>query len=55
MLLICKIYYTSNQLYLCPFMAENNNIDPWIQLFKTIMDRPMPAELESLTEDIDVI
>jgi hypothetical protein len=28
--LVSKIFYCSNQLYLCPFMAEGNNIDPWI-------------------------
>ncbi|CDW76775.1 UNKNOWN [Stylonychia lemnae] len=55
MFLICKIFYTSNQLYLCPFMAEGSNIDPWIQLFKTLMDRPLPAELESPTEELEVI
>lgn len=36
-------------------MAEGNNIDPWMQLFKTIMDRPMPAELETPIEDVDTI
>ena len=55
MYLICKIFYTSNQLYLCPFMAEGNNVDPWIQLFKTIIDKPLPAELESYTDDLDDI
>jgi hypothetical protein len=30
--LISKIFYTSNQLYICPMLAENGgaNLDPWI-------------------------
>ena len=36
-------------------MAEGNNIDPWMQFFKTLMDRPIPPELESPTEDPEVI
>lgn len=36
-------------------MAEGNNIDPWIQFFKTLMDKPCPPELESFVEDKDVI
>ena len=40
---------------MCPFLAEGTNIDPWMQFFKTLMDRPVPAELESFTEDPDVI
>lgn len=55
MLLICKIFYTANQLYLCPFMAEGNNIDPWMQLFKTIMDKPVPPQLESPVDDTETI
>ena len=40
---------------MCPFMAEGTNIDPWMQFFKTLMDKPVPAEFESFTEDPDVI
>ena len=36
-------------------MAEGNNIDPWIQFFKTLLDKPMPAELENFIEDKDDI
>ena len=55
--LIAKIFYLSNQLYITPFLAQNSgvNLDPWIQFFKTLMDRPVPAALESLTEDMDEI
>lgn len=28
--LICKIFYVSNQLYMCPFLTVDNNLDPWI-------------------------
>lgn len=53
--IISKIFYVSNQLYICPFIAEGNNIDPWILFFKTVLDRPVPAELESFVEDMDEI
>ena len=36
-------------------MTEGNNIDPWILFFKTILDRPVPAELESFVEDMEEI
>ena len=49
--LICKVFYVSNQLQMCPYLMENNNLDPWIQFFKTIMDMPCPPELCSPTED----
>ena len=53
--LICKIFYISNQLYICPYLTEGTNVDPWIQFFKTILDKQVPAELESFVEDMDVI
>lgn len=55
MYLVCKIFYTANQLFICPYLTEGTNLDPWIQFFKTILDRPVPAELESYNEDMDVI
>lgn len=36
-------------------MAEGSNIDPWIQFFKTLIDRLVPAELESPVEDSEII
>jgi len=30
---------------MCPFMTEGNNLEPWVQFFKTIMDRPFPENL----------
>ena len=55
--LIAKIFYLSNQLYISPYLANNGgaNLDPWIMLFKTMMDRPLPAELDSATDDMDEI
>lgn len=55
MYLVCKIFYIANQLFVCPFLTEGSNLDPWIQFFKTVIDRPVPAELESFNEDMDVI
>ena len=55
--LISKIFYLSNQLYICPFLSESQgaNLDPWIQFFKTLMDRPMPPQLDSPVEDMNEI
>lgn len=40
-----------------PFLKDNKgaNLDPWILLFKTILDRQIPEALESPTEDQDEI
>ena len=27
---IIKIFYTANQLYICPFLREENALAPWI-------------------------
>ena len=40
---------------LCPFLRENNQLTPWIQMFKILLDQPLPENLESPTEDIDEI
>jgi hypothetical protein len=48
--MICKIFYISNQLQICPFIAEGTNLDPWIMFFKTIVDRSLPDDVESFTE-----
>jgi len=53
--LICKIFYTANQLRMCPFLLEGHNLDPWIQFFKTLLDRPLPPELEAFTEEMGEI
>ena len=49
--LICKVFYVSNQLSVCPFLMEENNLDPWILFFKTILDLPAPPALTSPTTD----
>jgi hypothetical protein len=53
--LVSKIFYISNQLYMCPFLTENNAIDPWIQFFKTLLDKPLPQELEAFVEEMNEI
>jgi importin-7 len=53
--LICKVFYVSNQLQMSPYLMEGNNLQPWIQFLKTIMDMPCPPELSApatLTEEI---
>ena len=34
---------------------EDNNLDPWIQFFKTILDMPCPPELEGAVDDSNEI
>jgi hypothetical protein len=53
--LISKIFYITNQLYVCPYLMEGDNLQPWILFFKSLMDRPLQAELEAPTEDMDEI
>jgi len=52
---IVKIFYTANQLWICPFLKENNALAPWIHMCKIILDMPVPAALESPTDDIEEI
>lgn len=40
---------------MCPFLMVDHNLDPWIQFMKTLMDRPVPDNLESFIEDMDEI
>jgi hypothetical protein len=47
MYIICKIFYTTNQLYVAPFLTQSENIDPWITFFKLLLDRPVEAFLDS--------
>ena len=43
--LICKVFFKSNYLKVCPCLMKDGALDPWIQFFKTILDMPTPAEL----------
>lgn len=52
---IIKIFYVANQLFICPFLQENNKLAPWIAMFKTLLDMPVPENLESPTEDVETI
>ena len=47
--LVCKVFYVSNQLQVCPYLMEDDNLDPWMMLFKTILDMNCPQELVSPT------
>ena len=49
--LICKVFYASNHLQMTPFLMQENNLDPWIQFFKTILDMECPANLSAPTQD----
>jgi hypothetical protein len=53
--LICKVFYVSNQLQMCPYLMEAGNLDPWVQFFKAILDMECPANLSDKTEDFDEI
>jgi hypothetical protein len=55
--LICKVFYTSNQLVLAPFLADvkTQAIAPWMGLFTQLLKLEVPPELNSFTEDMDEI
>lgn len=53
--LICKVFYTSNQLVITPKLTEPGALDPWMTFFKTLLDMKVPEELCSFNEDKDVI
>jgi len=50
--LICKVFYVSNQLQMSPYLMTGENLAPWIQFFKTILDMPCPENLSQKTDDI---
>jgi hypothetical protein len=35
---------------MCPYLMEENNLDPWILFFKTILDMPCSPALSSVTD-----
>jgi len=53
--LICKVFYVSNQLQMCPFLMEQGALDPWMGLFRTILDMPCPDDLIKPTEETQEI
>ena len=42
--LICKIFYVSNQLQMTRYLLNKLNIEPWILLFKTILNMDAKPE-----------
>ena len=50
-----KIFYVSNQLFLCPFLRDDAKLSPWMQFMKEILDMQIPPEMEAFTEDINEI
>lgn len=42
--LICKIFYVSNQLQMSRYLLNKLNIEPWILLFKTILNMDAKPE-----------
>ena len=36
-------------------MKDAGNLDPWVQFFKSNLDRPLPPDLETFNEDMQVI
>jgi importin-7 len=49
--LICKVFYVSNQLQMCPYLMEAGHLDPWVQFFKAILDMECPPDLSAQTDD----
>jgi hypothetical protein len=53
--LVSKIFYVANHLSLCAWLTEGSNIEPWLLFFKSLLDRPLPPQLESLEEEMSAI
>jgi len=55
--LICKVFYTSNQLVIAPFLADvkTQAIAPWLGLFNQLLKLEVPQELSSFTENMEEI
>ena len=53
--LVCKVFYTCNQLQMSPILIKDDNLEPWFSLFKTILDMEVPPELATPTEDCEEI
>lgn len=49
--LLCKVFFKCNQIRISTHLRPKSAIDPWVNLFKTILDMPLPAELASQTQD----
>ena len=52
---ILKLFYRANHLFICPFLKENDGLTPWIQMFKVLLDMPVPDQLEAPTDDMEEI
>lgn len=53
--LVAKIFYKANHLFLAPSLLVGDQIDVWINLFKSLLDMPIPPELLTKTDDADQI
>lgn len=53
--MLCKIFYVSNQLYICPILKNDGALLPWMQFFKFVLDLPLPEQLSSFVEEMDEI
>jgi hypothetical protein len=52
--LVCKILYSSNQQRFCPFMTLPRALDPWVEFLKALLEKPLPTELESKEDAIEL-
>ena len=52
---ILKVFYRANHLFICPFLKENEGLTPWIQMFKVLLDMPVPDPLEAATDDMEEV
>ena len=53
--LVARIFLISNSLQLCPCFMQNNQLDPWVSFFKSVLEKDIPQEWESPTEDVKEI
>lgn len=53
--MVCKIFYSANQLLLCPSLMEGDNLNPWLLFFKTLMDMQLQPDQTTKTDDVDAL
>jgi hypothetical protein len=52
--MVCKVFYRANRYEIQPVLIRSkSDIEPWILLFKFVLDMQVPQELSSWIEDVD--
>lgn len=47
--LVCSIFSKCNIYQISPYFMNNENLDPWMMLFKELLEMAVPEELGYIT------